>query len=371
MTAPLAGLKILDLTRLLPGPLASMYLADLGAEVVKVEDPGGGDPARHYPPLKDRNSHYFLMVNRNKKSIALDLRLPADQKKFHHLVRDFDVVMESFRPGVTERLGVDYSTLHDLNPNLVYCSLTGFGHTGPLKQAPGHDLNFLSLSGILDQMAKAGEDPHPVNIQIADVAGGSLTACVAILAAIIKARAGQGGSFLDVAMLDGVMALGPMTLGAYNAKGRAPKPGTGFLSGGSPFYGVYRTKDGRHMALGAVEKKFWQNFCEAIDRTDLIEKHTLKEIPKSKIYTELKRIFRARTQKNWIRLLENVDACCTPVLTVAEAMKHPHIIDRAMIIECHRSGVRQFALPIKWSDWEFKIERPPPLLGEHQEEFDL
>jgi alpha-methylacyl-CoA racemase len=371
-SAPLDGIKILDLTRLLPGPLATMYLADLGAEVVKIEDPEIGDYARHIPPIKNKNSYSFLVINRNKKSVVLDLRKNEDREHFYGLVREFDVVVESFRPGVCEKLAIDFETVRKFNPAIVYCSLTGYGHTGPLKEKAGHDLNFLSLSGLLDQMGPAKKPPCLINFQIADIAGGSLTACIAILAALLKAQRTKAGSFVDVALLDGTLALSPLLLGALAAGGGVPERGRDLLSGGSPFYNVYETKDGRFMALGAIEKKFWENFCKAVRRTDLSDKHTLELSAHRSLFKELKDIFASKTQKSWIRLLENVDACCTPVLRLDEALKHPQVLARSLEIECvhpTEGVIRQFALPIKWSDWEFSVRTPPPLLGANQEEY--
>jgi alpha-methylacyl-CoA racemase len=366
MKAPLAGIKILDLTRLLPGPLATLYLADMGAEVIKIEDPGIGDYARRLPPLKNKTSYAFLMLNRNKKSVTLDLRDPADQRKFHEMAWSCDAVVESFRPGVALKLNADYGTLKKLNPKLVYCSLTGYGQTGPLRNQAGHDLNYLSLSGLLDQIGTEKTGPLPINFQIADLAGGSLTAGMAILAGLLKAARTGEGAYIDVAMLDGTLALTPVLLAGYSARGKAPKRGRELLSGGSPFYQVYETKDGRHMALAALELKFWRNFCQAIGRPEWVKKHGWRLTPNQPIEKELRRLFKRKTQKQWVALLENADACCTPVLRIEEALIHPQIAARSMVLECAHPTegmVRQYALPIKWSDWEFTNPEPAPPLS--------
>src|SRR5688572_26660905 len=249
--APLAGVRVLDLTRLLPGPMGTLHLADLGADVIKIEDLGAGDYAT--PAVR-------ALVNRNKRAIRIDLKQPAGAQTLLRLARDADVLIEGFRPGVMERLGVGYEAVAAVNPRIVYCSLSGFGQTGPLRDQPGHDLNYGALTGVVDQIGTA-DSPALSNLPVADLLGGTMNAVMGILAALFDAARTGRGRHVDVAIADGVLAHAVLPLAALNQHGHVPPAGQGTLTGGLACYAVYRTADGRFVAVGALERKFWDALC--------------------------------------------------------------------------------------------------------------
>ncbi len=334
----LAGVRVLDLSRLLPGPLCTLYLAQMGAEVIKIEEPGG-EYARGMPEL-------FAQVNRGKKSVTLDLRKPDHVAKFKALVPDADVVVESFRPGVMERYGCGYEELRKLNPRLVYAALTGYGQNGPYRDLAGHDTNYLSLAGVLDQTGAEGAAPAPCNVQIADVAGGSLNCVIGILAALFGARASGVGTFVDVAMLDGALALQVSALAALRTLGHSNPRGTDTFTGGLPNYNIYECADGKHLALGALEPKFFAKLCAAVNRPDLAGKPLLPGTAGAGLRAELAALFRTRTRDDWAQSLLFTDACVTPVLTVEEALNNEQVKVRGMVLD--DGGKPAFNLPIKF-----------------------
>jgi len=369
MNILLEGVRVLDLTRLLPGPHATQLLAQLGAEVIKIEDPDGGDYTRSLSPS------LFEQVNRGKASITLDLRKADDVAAFKELVADADVVVESFRPGVMQRLGCDYATLKAINPKLVYAALTGYGQTGPLRDAAGHDLNYLSLAGVLDQMGSAGGPPAMSNVQIADLAGGALTCTIGIQAAVLGARASGEGTFVDSSMLDGSLALQSVAMGTRASLGKSQPRGEDILTGALPNYRTYKCRDGRYLAVGALEPKFFQRLLTALvpfggpggsggksgdGKSAKTSKKTggdtktqatagekksndwsarlsaaLEDPRKARVLTKpmhwgLAAVFRTRPRDVWADRLADADACITPVLTLEEALAHPQNIARGM-----------------------------------------
>ncbi len=373
MSKPLSGVKVLDFSQLLPGPLCTQHLADMGADVLKIENRISGDAAR--PSPTGELPMLFLLTNRNKRSLSVDLRKEAGIAVVHKLVRDAHLVVEGFRPGVMARLSMSYEVLSAINPRLVYCSITGYGQEGPFVAKGGHDINYQGYAGILEQSGAAGGDPAPGNFQIADLAGGVLSAAMGILAALFDAQRSGKGRHVDVAMTDCAMAHAIMPMAATQSYGAGrPLPrGDDYTTGRLPCYGVYATADGRHLALGAIEPHFWQNFCAAAGRPDLIPRGwTLgDEAPAAR--AEIAALISSRSLAEWSILLENVDGCATPVLRMDEAIAHPNAQARGMIVDGERpdgdgSRYRQFAFPIRMSDFEFSIERHPPLLGEHNEE---
>lgn len=354
----LNGVRVLDLTRLLPGPFATQFLAQLGAEVIKIEDPNGGDYARQLSPA------LFEQVNRGKASITLDLRDAEDVAAFKRLVAEADVVIESFRPGVMDRLGCGYDTLKAINPRLVYAALTGYGQTGPLAAAAGHDINYLALAGVLDQTGRAGEAPALSNVQIADLAGGGLTCGLGVLAAVIGARASGEGAYVDSAMLDGALALQPVAMATRAAFGATQPRGADTLTGALPNYRVYRCRDGRYLAVGALEPKFFARLLDAlkpfgggraapagarssdgpsakrggssesaglVDRlTSILARPAAARRLTRPVHWSLAALFRTRPRDAWMRLLADADACTTPVLTLEEALAQPQVAARSM-----------------------------------------
>ncbi|GBF31857.1 alpha-methylacyl-CoA racemase [Desulfocucumis palustris] len=370
MTAPLKGVKVLDLSRLLPGPYCSMMLGDFGAEVIKVEQPGQGDYIRWTPPLVGDTGGLYLTVNRNKKSITLDLKKKEARDIIYKLVKESDVLLEGFRPGVTARLGIDYDTLKNVNPGLVYCSITGYGQDGPYALKAGHDINYIGYAGVLGLNGRAGDTPAIPPVQIADLVGGSLMAVNGILLALLaRERTGQG-QFVDIAMMDGVVACLPVLTGALMAGGRAPVRGGELLSGGYAFYNVYSAADGKYIALGALEGQFWERFCRHVGREDLIPlQFTIDR--QEEIIAVLREIFIQKTRERWLEELEELDICCGPVNDLPEAFQDPQVKHREMVLEIDhpRLGkIMQLGLPVKLSKTPGGIYSPPPELGEHTDE---
>jgi alpha-methylacyl-CoA racemase len=354
---PLAGVRVLDLTRLLPGPVCTLHLADLGADVIKIEDTGAGDYAA--PPLR-------ALVHRNKRAVRLDLKQPEGVQALRTLARTADVLVEGFRPGVMDRLGVGYAALAALNPKLVYCSITGYGQTGPMRDAPGHDLNYCALAGVSDQIGHAGE-PALSNLPIADLMGGALTSAMGLLAALFDAgRTGQG-RHVDIAMADSALAHNLVAMVTLNAHGATKPAGSDKLSGGLPCYGLYRTRDGRHLAVGALERKFWDGFCTAIGRDDLKPRHLPADAAEgAAIRADLAELIGAQTLAHWVERFAGTDCCVTPVLRLDEALDDPHFQARGMVHG--QPGTAWLGSPVQMSGHRFAVQRPAPRPGQHSDE---
>ncbi len=361
---PLAGIRVLDLTRLLPGPVCTLHLADLGADVVKVEDTGVGDYARALGNRPGTVSAFFRMVNRNKRSVALDLKDPRGRAAFLRLARDADVVVESFRPGVVTALGVDHAACAAVNPRVVYASITGYGQTGPRAALAGHDINYLGYAGVLDQTGARGGPPALSNLQIADLLGGAAGAAIAILAALVGAQRQGRGRCIDVAMADGALAHNIFALHAHEQWGRAPPRGEDLLTGGVPCYGVYPTADGRWLAVGALEEKFWRTLCATIGRDDLLSGQYAQGDDGARVRGELDAIFAAAPLAEWVRRFDGVDACVTPVANLDEALADPQFAARGMVV-ADGSGARAWAPPFMMSGAPFVVRHPAPAQGEH------
>jgi crotonobetainyl-CoA:carnitine CoA-transferase CaiB-like acyl-CoA transferase len=358
---PLDGLRVLDLTRLLPGPLATQHLADYGAEVIKVEDTGAGDYARSMGAMNGDTSFFYQIVNRGKKSLRLDLKQAEGRALFLKLVATADVVIEGFRPGVMDKLGLGYATLAATNPKIVVCSISGYGQTGPYALRAGHDINYIGYAGVLDQIGVAGGPPAISNLQIGDLLGGTLSALFGLLVAVIDARASGRGRHVDVAMTDAAMAHAIFPLAEVLANGGVQPRGEDLLSGGVPCYGVYETADGRHMAVGALEEKFWFLLCDSLGRPDLKAAHLATGEAGQRARADVAEIFRSRTQREWIRLFDPVDCCVTPVLRLEESLEDAHLVARGMVTEV--AGVRQFAPPVRLSEFEPAAFAPAPSAG--------
>lgn len=356
MSQALEGLKVLDLTMNLPGPYMTWLLAVMGAEVVKVENPVGGDYARALGGRQD--SPFFAAVNRNKKSLALNLKHPEGKKLLLELVDTYDVLVEGFRPGTMERLGLNFDAVSARNPRLIYVSITGYGHDGPYRLRAGHDVNYLSLAGIIGMTGTRQGNPAIPGVQIADLAGGSLMALAGLLAAIIQRERTGRGQFVDAAMFDGAFSLATMVFGGVQAGLEHAEAGKMLLTGRFPCYGLYRTRDGKYMSLGALEFKFWENFCTTVNRKDLVG----EQFGGPEIVTEVEQIFASRTRDEWVGQMKDSDACCEPVLYLDEAADSPLVEARNMITRSH-DGSRFLATPIKMSDSSAADDRPAPALG--------
>lgn len=367
---PLSGIRVLDLSRLLPGPYCTMVLADFGAEVIKVEPPGEGDYARWYPPLKAGMGYRHIILNRNKKSLTLNLKTEEARQIFYKLVETADVIVESFRPGVTARLGIDYDTIKQLNPQIVYCSITGFGQTGPYKMEAGHDLNYISLAGITSLTGQRKGMPYIPGVQIADIAGGGMMAATGILLALYGREQTGMGQYVDISMHDGAVAMLPSAASFYFGGGWVPRRGESRLTGGLPHYNIYETKDGRHVAVAALEKKFWANVCRAIGRPELVDDIDDKQKHED-LFKLLKDTFANKTLKEWMEVFEGADACVTPVKELDEVFSDPQVIERQMVIDMEDpelGSYKQLGIPIKLSDTPGTIRSRAPALGEHNEE---
>ncbi|MFE8699653.1 CaiB/BaiF CoA transferase family protein [Cytobacillus sp. FJAT-54145] len=372
MSLPLDGVRVLDLTRLLPGPYCSLMLADFGADVIKVEDPKLGDYARWGEPKIEGQSAMFMSLNRNKRSVTLNLKDEKDKKIFIDLVKTADVLIESFRPGVMERLGLGYEQLKEHQPKLIYCAITGYGQTGPFTSEPGHDLNFLSYAGLLHLQGDPNGKPLIPSVQIGDIGGGSLMATIGILLSIIDAQKSGEGQFIDISMLDGAVSWMQTILPNYfSSTPETLKRGEFVLNGGKASYEVYETKDHRYISVGALEFKFWKNFCEVIGKTDLIAKLEAPIEQQRKMKVEIQEMISQKTLQEWMFLFEGIDACVSPVLTPEEMMEHPQIRDRQMIEEIEHPGigkVKHISNPIKLLSKKVQMKRLAPKLGEHNDE---
>ncbi|MBZ2187537.1 CoA transferase [Alcanivorax sp. JB21] len=357
---PLHGIRVLDLTRLLPGPVCSLHLADLGADVIKVEDTGAGD---YVPPI------LRALINRNKRAIRINLKQPAGLDAFLRLARDADVLIEGFRPGVAERLGVGYEALAQINPKLVYCSISGYGQTGPFRDAPGHDLNYCGYAGVADQIGFDAHSPALSNVPLADLMGGSLTAMMGIQAALFDAARSGRGRYVDLAISDGVLAHAVMPLATLGTHGHTYPAGGDTLSGGLPCYGLYRTRDNRFMAVGALERKFWDRFCDLIERPDLKAQHRSPDPAINRaVHAELTTLFASQDQAAWNERFRDNDCCVTPVLKLEEALQHEQFRARDMVLETEHptyGPVTQAACPVRMSRFQFTLHRHAPLPGEH------
>jgi crotonobetainyl-CoA:carnitine CoA-transferase CaiB-like acyl-CoA transferase len=359
---PLAGIRILDLTRLLPGPVATLHLADLGAEVIKIEDPQVGDYARTLGTGQGEpdgeSSAYFRMINRNKQGLVLDLKQPAGVEVFLTLAATADVVVESFRPGVVDKLAIGYAAVAARNPRITYCSISGYGQDGPYKDHAGHDINYLGYAGVLEQIGSEGGGPAIPNFQIADLLGGALTAAMGILAAVLDAQRSGRGRYVDVAMTDSVLAHTYFAMLRLDSAGGPASRGADLLSGGMPCYATYRCADDRYMAVGALEGKFWAICCRELGRPEWIARQW-----DAGLRADMAALFATRPRAEWAARFAATDCCVTPVLSPAEALVNEQLTARGMVLA--DAEPRQFAPPLKMSEFAFAIRQPAPRAGEH------
>jgi crotonobetainyl-CoA:carnitine CoA-transferase CaiB-like acyl-CoA transferase len=375
MSLPLEGVRVLDLSRLLPGGFCSLLLADFGADVLKVEDTGMGDYVRWSPPFYDgahdsAKSALFLSLNRNKRSIRLDLKQERGREALLRLVRGHDVVLESFRPGVLDRLGVGYERMREENPAIVYCAISGYGQGGPKRDASGHDMNYLGLIGLLGLTGERGGEPVQAAGQIADVGGGALMAAFGILAALRERDSSGEGQIVDVSMADGALSWLALVAATYFADGTVPRRGDLPLAGSLVCYRPYECADG-WVTLGALEPKFWQAWCRGVGREDLVAKQF--ERPGSDAHAQVQEIFRQRTREEWEAFARAHDCCLEPLLELDEALASELVREREMVVELDQPGatrpVRQLGIPVKLGRTPGDHARlPGPALGEHTEE---
>jgi alpha-methylacyl-CoA racemase len=340
---PLRGVKVLDFSTLLPGPLASLILAEAGAEVIKVERPNGGDDMRRFAPEFGSDSAIFSLLNRGKKSVTINLKDPLQKERIFEMVRDSDIVIEQFRPGVMARLGLSYDTLREINPRIVYCSITGYGQTGPKALVAGHDLNYIAETGVLSNSADANGRPILPPGLMADIGGGTLPAVFNILLALRHAESTGVGCQLDVSMSENLFAWQYTAL-ALSHVGHPLKPGKELNFGGSARYQIYPTADGRYLAAAPMEQHFWDNFCELIGLDPALRDDARDP---EKTIAEVEKIIAQRTSTQWQEAFSGKDVCCSVVLSIDEALDDPHFKSRGLFKSTVKSGDSTMpALPV-------------------------
>ncbi|MFX0028720.1 MAG: CaiB/BaiF CoA transferase family protein [Candidatus Hermodarchaeota archaeon] len=380
MSLPLEGKVIIDLSRMLPGPYCSMILGDLGAEVIRVEDPNYAysNPPPFFQKGKYRESAFHSILMRNKKSITLNLKKPEARDIFYELVKKADVVLDSFRPKVMQKLKIDYKSLASINPSIICCSLTGYGQNGPYEQIAGHDLNYIGICGILELNKERkifGRDDHvrkPINpgVQAADI-GGALVTAIGILGAIIERdnNPEMKGQYIDISMTDSVFSFMPL-IAAYHIAGDLSE-GMNLLHGDFPFYNVYKTKDSKFLSVGIIEIKFWREFCKGLGRKDLIPRQYEQGIKREEVFQEIQKEFLKKTQEQWMDIFIELDACVMPVKSFQEAWEDPQIKARNMIIEMDHpklGKIKNIASPIKYSRTPIKLRSFAPKPGQNTKE---
>ena len=376
----LDGLKILDFSTLLPGPYASLILADMGAEVLTISSPSKYDLVQHYGACVEGTdtSACSAWLGRNKKTMFLNLKTAEAKDIVRRLILDYDIVLEQFRPGIMQKLGLGFDALQEVNPRLIYCALTGYGQTGPMRDAAGHDINYMSRSGIISHAGRASEGPSLMNFQIADIAAGSMNAVIGILAAVYHREQTGQGQFVDIYMMDGCIPFNSLDGADFLVSGRQPLSEGELLNGGC-IYDYYETSDGGYMSVGCLEPKFWENFCRTLGREDLIEgtvwpgkgddANAVAEVKK-----QIRAIFRTKTRDEWTAIFDGADACVQPVLNLEEAlMQDEQIRAREMVVEVGMPlqegvNVKQMATAVKLSETpcEYRHAGYPP--GYHTRE---
>ncbi len=354
-TGALSGITVIDLSRLLPGPYCTMILADHGARVIAVED----------PRYRDRGEHVFP-VYRNKSHLTLDLKSEVGLEIFFRLVKDADVVVEGFRPGVVTRLGVDYPAVCRVNPKVVYCSITGYGQTGTMRHAAGHDVNYLSRSGLLDLMGEKGRPPTIPGIPVADLVGGGMNGALGIVMALYRRQISGTGQHIDISMTDGMLGLLPTVQFFQALFGTEQRRGNGFLSHRYACYNTYQTADGRYLSVGAVENHFWQNLCRRLGKPEYGSLQ-YDETRREEIIAGMRKIFRQKPLGEWEREFEGLDVCVSPIRTVAEAMLDPLFNVREMVTQTDQP-TPALGVPVKLSETPGAVRTAPAAFGENTDQ---
>ncbi len=370
MPLPLEGIRVLDLSARMPGPVCAQMLGDLGAEVIKIESRRAPDFFRRFEPLVDGTGSLFHVCNRNKKGMTLELSHPRGREVFLRLVRAADVVVEAFRPGTMERLGIGYETLKEENPGLVYCALTAFGQTGPYRLRPAHDLNLLALAGVLDLLGTKDGPPIVPPVQMSGF-GGALQAVVGILSALLARQRDGRGHLIDVSLLDGVSAFGCLEMSRCMAGRHVPMRGRSEGGGGYACFNVYPAADGRFLSLGCLEPHFWENFCRAVGREALIAEQWAPPKRQEQMIEEVRSILGTRPRDEWLGIFDPEKICVAPVNTFEEALEDTHIRASGTWFTEELSGgsrVPQAALPMRFDGNRPGWRTPPPGLGEHTRE---
>lgn len=371
MSYVLKGLKILDFSTLLPGPFATLYLADLGAEIVHIESPTRPDLLRLMPPFANGQATSQSYLNRNKQSVALDLKDSANVELVKSRIADYDIVIEQFRPGVMQRLGLDYQTLSEINPKLIYCSITGYGQTGTYKDKAGHDINYLALSGIAGHSGRIENGPPALGIQVADVAGGSMHAVIAILAAVIERQQSGKGQYIDISMTDCVVTMNNLAASASLAGNQHQRPESGYLNGGT-FYDYYETQDGRYLSIGSLEPQFMQGLAQALELPIILEKgNSFAEEDHTEVKQAIQNTIKTKPLSEWQTQFAALDVCVEPVLKLEEALHSDLAQQRGWVVQVplkaqSQQTEAQLACPIKFSRSTIRYEFVGQQLGESQ-----
>lgn len=366
-SAPLDGVRILDLTRLFPGPLATMMLGDLGAEVIKVEDPATGDLTRYWPPLKKGIGAGFLALNRSKLSFTVNLKDPKGRELFLRLAESTDVVVEGFRPGVMDRLGIGYEKLKEVREDIILCSISGYGQDGPFRQRAGHDINYCARTGVLGLTGVRNGPPSMLGIQVGDVTGGTWQALAGILGALFQRERTRQGQWVDIAMTEGTLTTTTLMLADAFIGEKIPPRGEAPLAGGYPGYGVFETADGRYLSVGALEPHFFDTLCEALGLPEHKGKTGLLGEEGRALREEIARILKSRTQREWMQVFEKLEACVEPVLEGEEVLAEPQLNHRGMFFKMDHPDagpIKQMSTPLKLAN-RSAPHLPPPRLGEH------
>lgn len=364
---PLQGIRILDLTRLYPGPLGTMMLADMGADVIKVEDMNAPDYMRFYPPYIESESAGFLAVNRSKRSLAINLKSERGRGIFFNLVKTADIVIEQFRPGVLDGLGIGYEAAKEVKPDIIYISITGYGQDGPYASIAAHDINFIGYAGILASTGTSSAGPVIPAPQLGDVAGGAYMSIIACLSSLWAREKTGRGQQVDVSMLDCVLPLMTLQMAHYQATRIAMLPGELPLSGGLACYGAYLCADGKYVAMGILEAKFWKIFCDMADRPEWVDRHMVMGAEAESLRGEIAALFRTKTRAEWIARAKDLDVCLTPVLDISEVEADPQLQARQMVYEqihpvC--GTIKGIGVPLKFSATKAAPTGPAPALGE-------
>lgn len=366
MSLPLEGIRVLDLSRLLPGPFATQILADFGADVIKIEDTRTGDGFRHAEPKINGMATRHMSLNRNKRCLSVDLKNPRGRNMLLRLTREADVVLEGFRPGVMKRLGLDYDAMRAINPRIVYCSLSGFGQESPLRELAAHDPNYLALAGVLSLIGKRGGSPALSGLQMADITAALFTT-IGILIAVRRAECAGVGEYLDIALHDSVMATAVTAASTYFGTGQAPSRGEERHSGRYPFADIFETADGRHITVCAIEAHFWRNLCHALGHVEWIDEQYAEGARADEIREEMASIFLTRSRDDWFKQLGALDTCVAPVLNLGEALGSEQARQRGLVMDSLHplaGPVSMLASPIRMRNTPVEIRRPAGRLGE-------
>lgn len=375
MTLPLEGIRVLDLTRILTGPFCSMILADLGAEVIKIEIPRSGDDTRHWgPPFIGQESAYFLSINRNKKSLTLNLKKEKGRKILYKIAKKSDVLLENFRPGVTERLKVDFRTISQINPQIVYCSISSFGQTGPYRDRLAYDLVIQGMGGLMGITGEPNHAPVRIGVAIADI-GAGMYAAIAVISAILAQKKTKKGQRIDISLLDGTVSWLTYMAANYFATGKAPKK-MGSAHPNIVPYQCFQASDGKYLTLAVGNDSMWKNFCKAIAYERLINDERFSKNPKrvenrETLVNMLIKVFATRSRSEWLAALLKNDVPCGPVYTLDEIFTDAQVLHRNMVLEMDhpKAGkIKQIGIPMKLSEMSSRVDIAPPLLGQHNKE---